>query len=935
MKKVLTKRLLTIAGMMCTVGWVQAQDLKSPIPLSPDVRYGTLSNGMKYYVQKNTKPEKRAELRLAVNAGSILEDDDQQGLAHFLEHMCFNGTESFPGNEIDDYLESVGVKFGPHLNAYTSFDETVYMIQVPTDKPEIVAKGLKIMEEWAHKVTFDKTELEKERGVVIEEWRLRLGADDRLREKTFPVLLNRSRYAQRLPIGKKEILESFSRETMVRFYKDWYRPDLMAVAVVGDIEPDRMVESIKATFEKIPAAKNPKTRPQYYVDAHKDVRAVVATDPEARFTNLTFAYKKGPRQTTTIGDFRRNLVETLFTQMMNNRLGEYANKENPPFMFAYTYVGEFVRNMTSYNGFSYITEGNALKALEVVTRENQRALRHGFTASELDRAKADLLKRYEQAFLEKDKTESEAIVSRYVYHFLSGEPAAGPEFNYQTAKAMLPDIKLGEVNAVAKEWIVDENFVILLTGPDKLKETLPDEAALLKTYQAAKNKPVEPYQDSGLDKPIINGEPQAGKVVREKRIEHVGVTEWTLSNGARVILKPTDFKNDEILFAAHSPGGYSLYDKDEIFEAKVCASIINESGVGNYNETDLQKKLAGKEVYVSVGLEEFKETMRGSCTPEDMGTMFELIYGYFTQPRKDPETFKAWQSKTVSWIANKSSSPDGVFEDSVTAVMSNYHPHAAPLTVEQVKQFELRKIFDIYTQRFADAGDFTFIFVGKFNPSEIRPWVEKYIGGLPSVGRTESGKDHYIRPPKGKTYRKIVKGKEDQSRVYVAFHGDFTWDTHERMKLKALQDVLNIMFRESMREEKGGVYGVRCYGTPVRDPYPHYKISVMFGCAPANVELLLNTMHNDVKTLIETGPSDKNMTKIREIFKRETETGLQENDFWLSKLDAAYWYGLDPGSIPQQYNAFEKVTQEDIQKAAKLWLGEGHYIQLVRYPESK
>ena len=926
-----------VIGVVASFAWLGAtgQDLKSPIPLSPEVRYGTLPNGMKYYVQKNAKPEKRAELRLAVNAGSLLEDDDQQGLAHFLEHMCFNGTESFPGNEIDDYLESVGVKFGPHLNAYTSFDETVYMIQVPTDKPEIMAKGLKIMEEWAHKVAFDKEELEKERGVVIEEWRLRLGADNRMREKTFPVLLNNSRYSQRLPIGKKEVLESFKRETMLRYYKDWYRPDLMAVAIVGDVDPDKMVESVKAIFGKIPAHKSPKTRTEYAVEAHKEPRAVVATDPEARYTALTLAYKKPPITTKTVDDFRRNLVESLFTDMLNNRLREYTNKENPPFMFCYTYVGGFVRNVSAFAGQAFVTEGNALKALETITTEFQRALRHGFTASELDRAKADLLKKYEQAFLEKDKTESDNIVGGYVQHFLQQEPAPGPEFIYQTAKSLLPGIKSEEANAVAKVWITDENFVISLTGPEKIKETLPDETALLKAYNAAKNKPVEPYQDSDLAKPIVNGEPKPGKVVREKLIKEIGVTEWTLENGARVVLKPTDFKNDEIQFMAHSPGGYSLYDKDEIFEAKVCTQIINASGVGNYNQSDLEKKLAGKEVYVRVGLDEMKETMSGSCTPEDLSTLFEMLYGYFTQPRKDPDAFKAWQSKTNSWIANKSSSPDGVFNDTVAAVTNNYHPHAAPLTIEQVNNFELAKIFEIYTQRFADAGDFTFVFVGKFEPQSIKPWVEKYVGGLPSVGRTESGKDHNIRSPKGKTYRKVLKGKEDQSSVFVQFHGEIKWDAHERMKLKATQDVLNLMLRESMREEKGGVYGVRCYATAVRDPYSHYRFTISFGCAPANVEMLLNTLHNDIKTLIEQGPSDKNMTKIREIFKRETETGLQENDFWLSKLDAAYWYGLDPANIPNQYDAFEKVSKEDIQTAAKLWLGEGHYIQVARYPEGK
>ncbi len=911
------------------------QDLKTPIPLSPEVRHGTLPNGMKYYVQKNGKPEKRAELRLAVNTGSLLEDDDQQGLAHFLEHMCFNGTESFPGNEIDDYLESVGVKFGPHLNAYTSFDETVYMIQVPTDNPEIMAKGLKILEEWAHKVTFDKQEIEKERGVVIEEWRLRLGAENRMREKTFPVLLNNSRYSQRLPIGKKEVLESFDRETLVRYYKDWYRPDLMAVAVVGDVDPDKMVESIKAIFGRIPAQKNPKTRTEYYVDAHKEPRAVVATDPEARFTNLSFSYKKPPRKTTTLGDFRRRLVEGLFTKMLNDRLQEYANKENPPFMFCFSYIGGYIRNMEAFSGYAYVTEGNALKALDVMITENQRALKHGFTASELDRAKADMLKKFEQAFLEKDKTESENIIAEYVEHFLEQEPAPGPEFNYQTAQSLLPGISIQEVNAVAKEWITDENFVILLTGPDKIKETLPDESALLDAYRQAKSKSVEPYQDSDLAKPIVNGEPKPGKVVGEKFIKEIGVTEWSLENGVRVVLKPTDFKNDEIQFGAHSPGGYSLYDKDEIFEAKVCAEIVNASGVGNYNNTDLEKKLAGKEVYVRVGLEEMKETMSGSCTPDDLAEMFQMIYGYFTQPRKDREVFKAWQSKTASWIANKSASPDGVFNDTVVAVMSNYHPHAAPLTVEQVNAFELNKIFDVYTQRFADAGDFTFIFVGKFDPQNLKPWVEKYIGGLPSVGRTESGKDHYIRPPKGKTYRKVIKGKEDQSSVFVNFHGAMEWDAHERMKLKALQDVLNLMLRESMREEKGGVYGVRCYATPIRDPYPHYKLTITFGCAPANVEMLLNTLHNDIKTLIEQGPSEKNMTKIREIFKRENETGLQENDFWLAQLDAVYWYGFDPVNILKRYEAFEKVSKEDIQTAAKLWLGEGNYIQVVRYPEGK
>ena len=540
-----------IIGVL-TVGVLHAQnpDLNKEIPFNPNVKTGTLSNGLKYYIQKNAKPEKRVELRLAVNAGSILENDDQLGLAHFTEHMCFNGTKNFKKNDIVNYLQSIGVKFGADLNAYTSFDETVYILPIPSDDKKILDQGFQILEDWAHNVTFEDEEIDKERGVVIEEWRTGRGASQRMRDKYFPVLLKDSRYAQRLPIGTKEILESFKYETVKKFYKDWYRPDLMAVIVVGDIDIAEMEAKIKAHFGKIEATKNPLERKEYNIPDHKETLISIATDKEAPFTQVQLYYKHPEIEMKTLADYRSGIIRRLYNGMLNQRLEELSQSAEPPFIYGYTYYGGFIRSKSAYQSFASVSQDGIIKGLKALLAENQRVQEYGFNASELERYKKEILRSYEKSYNERDKTESANYVYQYINHFLKGEPTPGIEWEYDFLQKVLPSITVEEINQLPKKWISDENRVVIITAPDKEGVNIPTEEEIKAVLKEAESMNITAYEDKVNEEPLIAQTPKAGKVTKETKIAALGATELTLSNGLKVILKPTDFKNDEIMMTA-------------------------------------------------------------------------------------------------------------------------------------------------------------------------------------------------------------------------------------------------------------------------------------------------------------------------------------------------------------------------------------------------
>ena len=790
---------------------VQAQTgLDAKLGIDPKVKIGKLSNGLTYYLRKNVEPKNRAELRLVVNAGSILESDQQLGLAHFVENMAFNGTKNFKKQELVDFLEKSGVNFGADLNAYTSFDETVYELQVPTDSIQVFKKAMQILEDWAHQVSFEPVEIDKERGVIVEEWRLGRGADARLRDKFFPVILKGSQYAKRLPIGTKESIEKSPYSELTKFYKDWYRPDLQAVIVVGDIDIAETEKMIKDHFGKIPAAKTPKPRTKFGVPAFPETRASILTDAEQPY-NVVQVYYLRPEipASKTEKEYRASMVRNLFNQMISSRLEEIAQKPEAPFLFGSSSYGSFICDK---DAFSLIAVAKTAKDIEAsiatLLTENERVKQYGFAQTELDRAVKSTLSRIENMYNERDKTKSVELLQEYVRNYLKQESIPGIEKEFEMHQKYLPTIQLAEVNALIKDWITTENRSVVITAPEKEKADL----MTADQVTALLNKPIgklDAYVDKVTKGALLPVEPTAGKVVSEKKYPSIETTEWTLSNGAKVILKPTQFKNDDIQFSAISWGGSSLYDDKDYVNAANASVIASIGGIGDFDIQALQKELAGKNCFVSTSVANYMQGLNGNSTTKDLETAFQWLHGYFVAPRKDANMFEVIKQQMKVQLANKDKDPASVFADSVNYIMGNYHPRRKPFSMETMQQLELDRAFEIYKERFSNAGQFTFTFVGNFDLENIKPLVEKYIASLPSTNQKEQWRDVGIRYPKGVVSKVIRKGKEPKASVRLAFTGEVSEISDlDEVQVGQLTKALAIKLREVLREDAGGVYGV-------------------------------------------------------------------------------------------------------------------------------
>ena len=903
------------------------------LPVDPNVTLGTLQNGVRYIIRENKRPENRAELRLVVNAGSILEDEDQQGLAHFVEHMAFNGTRNFPKQDLVDYLESIGMRFGPDLNAYTSFDETVYMLQVPTDSARVVTQAFRILEDWASGVLFEAEEIDKERGVVIEEWRLGQGAGARLRDKQFPILLKGSRYAERLPIGKKAVLDTFRHDAARRFYRDWYRPDLMAVIAVGDFEAEWIEGLIREHFGRIPAASEPRERTLHPVPGHEETLFTIATDPEATRTNVAIYYKQPVREQDSAEAYRQNIVESLYNRMLNARLRELTKKPDAPFLFAYSSQGRFIRTSEFYVQGAVVREGGLLRGLEAVLTEAARVRLHGFTQSELDREKTEALRGMERANAERDKARSRGFASEYIRHFLTGEPIPGIEYEYGMYREMVPGIQLAEVNRLAGEWITGQNRVVLVDGPEKQGVTMPARDELAAVIDSVDRKQIEPYEDAASAQPLVETPPTPGEIVAEKQIAELGVTEWTLSNGVRVVLKPTDFKNDEVLFSAFSPGGHGLVSDEDYLPAATASAVVQEGGLGTFDAIGLEKKLAGKVVRVSPWIQGLREGVRGSASLKDLETMFQLVYLTFTAPRRDPEAFLAYVQRIRGSLENRSANPATAFGDTIQVTMSQYHHRARVWSEALLEEMNLDRSIEIYRDRFADAGDFVFFFVGNLDPDGLRPLVKTYLGGLPATRRNETWRDVGIRPPRGVIQKTVHRGLEPKSSNRIVFTGPFEWSRRNRYNLGSTIDVLRIKLREVLREEMGGTYGVGVGVSTTRYPEQRYRIRISFGCAPDSVEQLTLAVFAQIDSLKQFGAADSYIEKVQEGDRRSREASLKENGFWLRSLSSNYWLGQDPVTILAYDDLVDGLTSDIVREAARKHFNMENYARFVLYPE--
>jgi zinc protease len=905
------------------------------IPVDEQITIGKLPNGLTYYIRENHKPEKRAELRLAVRVGSVHEDDDQLGLAHFSEHMAFNGTKNFHKQALINYLESIGMKFGPEVNAYTSFDRTVYMIQVPTDSIHIIQKAFQILEDWGHNVSFDNDEIDKEREVIIEEWRLGRGANERMFKKQLPFLFKDSKYADRYVIGEKKILESFPYETIKRFYKDWYRPELMTVVAVGDFDKKKIEELIKEHFSKLTNPDNPRPYVRYPIPGHKETLYAIASDKEAPYSSVTVYNKFQAEPEVTVNDYRKNTVERLFSNMLSQRLNELTQQPNAPFAYGGGGKGRFIGDAEVFTLQAFgVKENRMADCLDVLLTEYEKVNRFGFTATEMERAKTSILRSYEKAASEKDKTESRSFADEFLRNFLQDEIIPGIQYEYDFHKKYLPTITLNEVNALAKTLMTTSNRVITVSMPEKEGLHVPAETELQTVVDAVQKKELKPYEDKVSTKPLVEKEPKPSHVTNEKYVKEIDVTEWTLANGVKVVLKPTDFKNDEIMMYAFSPGGSSLVDDKDYQSVTYASGIIGMSGIGGYNNIELQKYLTGKIVRVSPWIGELTEGLNGSCSPKDLETMMQLTYLYFTLPRKDSTGYLAYKTQMNAMYENQKASPERAFQDSLYVTLYKHHPRRQPVSTETINKADLQKSFEFYRNRFADASDFTFFIVGTFKKDELKPLIEKYLGGLPSIKRNEIWRDVNVQYAQG-VEKTVYKGIEPKSYVQIVYNGQFNYTPGNRWEMESMRDVMNIKLREVIREEKGGTYGVSVNVGTEHYPMQKYTVMIWFGCNPDRVEELTKTVYEQIDSLKNFGPKDIYITKVKETQKRTNETSLKENRYWMTSLYSYYFNGEDPTMILGKDAMADKLTPAIVQKRAKETFGDKNFIRVVLYPEKK
>lgn len=907
--------------------------LTAPLPMDPGVKVGTLPNGIRYYIRQNAKPEKRAELRLVVNAGSILEDEDQRGLAHFVEHMAFNGTKTFAKNDIVKYLEGIGVRFGADLNAYTNFDETVYILPVPTDSAGILEKSFRFLGDVANGIRFDSVDVVAERGVVLAEWRDGLGAGERLRDKQFPVIFRGSRYAERPTIGKPEIIERANPEPLKRFWRDWYRPDLMAVVAVGDADPSQLERLIRATFGGIPKRTAARPRTQPGIPAHDSTLVTIATDKELTTSSVSVLWKRPASSTRTVGDLRNDLIEQLYNGMLSQRFQELALKPETPFTGAGASSGTFVRGSEVVSLDAGAKEGRLIETLRAVLTEAERVQRHGFLPSELERARTSTLRAYERAFAERDKTSSESFVDEYVSNFLSGEGSPGIAFEYAAVRKLLPAITLAEVNAVSAGRSGAANRVVAVSVPEKAGLAVPTEAEVRAVFGTVMAANIEPWKETVADGALVAEVPASGRVVNERLIAAQNITEWTLSNGIRVLIKPTDFNADQILVSAFSPGGASLVSDADVFKTSLAPTIIAAGGVGNFSAIDLRKKLTGKVANAQPNISDLSEGMSGAASPKDLETLMQLFYLRFTAPRADSTVFAAQMQQFEQFLKNKDANPAAVFSDTIQQTLSNGHPRARPLSAALLKELDLAEMLRIYKDRFSDASDFTFVFVGNVQPVTLKPLVEQWLGSLPGGGRKETPRDVGPKQFTGVIDKVVKKGIAPQSQSVVLLAGAAPWSRDDAYLLDSMSELLQMRLLDRLREALGGTYSVSVSGAFSRRLRQEWQVAIQYGSAPEKADTMFAAVRDEIAKLRTVPPTAAEVERVKEQQRRELEVQQKQNGYWLTTVRNRVENGDPLETIGDYITFINGLTAEKLAATAKKFLTEENRARFVLLPE--
>jgi len=902
------------------------------LPLWPEVKQGKLANGLTYYVLRHKKPENRAFLWLAVNSGSLSEDDDQRGLAHFVEHMAFNGTQRFPKNDLVKYLEGIGMRFGADLNAYTNFDETVYQLEVPTDDRKFVDKGFEILHDWGSALSFEGPEVEKERGVVLGEWRLGRGAGQRMFDKQVKVLFKGSRYADRLTIGLPETLEKAPRETLVRYYNDWYRPDLMAVIAVGDFEDTAAIEKqIAATFGDLKNPARPRPRPRGEVPVASGTRVSIETDREETVQRVAVYNSVAHRAEATKADFRRIVAEQLYAQIINERLDTVARDKSAPFARAGAQVSGLTREIDAFTRSAQVKGGRVEDALKSLFTEVVRVEQHGFTQTELDRARANIARASEQSAAEAETSDSRVFTSEMTRNFFEHEFMIGRAAERDLTLAVLPQITLAELDSLAKSYGGADNRVISISGPDG--KPLPTQARVLEIVAEVEKATIDPWTDKAAATALMTQPPKPGTIVKEAKLDAIGVTEWSLSNGARVIVKPTEFEADSISLSGSSPGGLATASTKQFPDARFADNIAAIGGVGELDVEELGKVLTGKRASAGTSIGEVTESVDGHASARDLETMFQLVHLKLTAPRKDDDAIEVWKANMAEQLANRLRNPDVQFALQSSELLWKGNARRKPPQPADIAKLDADKALAFYKDRFGDATDFTFVIVGTVDLTKLRPLVETYLASLPAKGRKEQEKDLGVRRLGGIVKRDWKLGQDqNKARASVLFHGDETWSRDKDRDMFILGRVLSIRLRELLREDLGGVYGVGAGGAIVRSPHGERVFTIQFGAEPKRVDELLAAAQKEIAAIAKDGIGADYLDKVKTMFERERETQLRSNAFWVGWLDNSYRFGDDPTIINDPAPMIARMTSDNVKAAAKRYLDGKRVYQTVLLP---
>lgn len=932
------------AFLVCT-GTAFAQQQMPPIPIDKNVKTGKLDNGLTYYIRKNTTNEKRADFYIAQKVGSILEEPQQRGLAHFLEHMAFNGSKNFPGTEkgleVIPWCESIGIKFGTNLNAYTSIDQTVYNISnAPVTREGILDSCLLILHDWSNDLLLTDKEIDKERGVIHEEWRSRMSASQRFMEKSLPLMYTGNKYADCLPIGTMDVVDNFKYQTLRDYYEKWYRPDLQGIIIVGDIDVDAVEAKIKKIFADVPKPVNPALRTYYPVSDNKEPIIVIEKDKEQ--TNMQIKiYNKHE----AFPDSLKNNMQYLFfdyakdmiSTMLNARLNELIQSATPPFVYAGAYDGSFfvAKTKDAFTGIAVCKEDGVDTALSSLLREIERAHRFGFTESEYVRARAEYLRNLESEFNERDKKKNDSYVDKYVNNFTDNEPIPSIDDLYTIMNQIAPNLPINMINQVMKSFIADSNQVVTIFGPDKEGLVYPTKDKILSILKSVKAEEITAYVDKVSNEPLISKAPEAGKIVSSKENTIYGTTTLTLSNGVKVIVKKTDFKADEIQMKGVSLGGNSLMPASEIINIKSLDDVIELGGLGNFSSVNLQKVLAGKKASVSPFMGTNTEGVNGSCSPKDLETMLQLTYLTFTAPRMDADAFTSYKTRMKAALLNQEANPMVAFSDSIRTSIYNNHPRAIRIKSDMIDKINYQKCMDLYKDRFKDASDFTFILVGNVDLEKAKPLIEKYLGSLPSINRKESFKDTKMDMRKGE-YKNEFKKKQETAKasVFTFYNGKCKYTAENDIMMSMLDQILDIVYTEKVREQEGGTYGVNVSGKISKYPKEEFSLQIVFQTDPAKKDKLIKIIFEEIDNIAKVGPSEKNLAKVKEYMLKKNNENLKENGYWLGNIDEYFYTGTDMNT---NYEALvNKVTIDSLQKFAKSLFSQKNQIEVtMTSPEAK